>query len=112
MTVILRFCLVPGQLQVCHVLQQQIDYAFVLIGSKPIVWYISRIYAVHGYTGCIVCHGCKGYMIKEYFANSYLHNPDVMFDHACNDTTVRLEGSGQEFMEVLAGTQAGNDRGH
>jgi glucose-1-phosphate cytidylyltransferase len=55
----------------------------VEIGGKPILWHIMKIYAAHGITDFIVCCGYKGYMIKEYFANYYLHQCDVTFDLAC-----------------------------
>ena len=54
------------------------------IGSKPILWHIMKIYAAHGITEFIVCCGYKGYMIKEYFANYFVHNSDITFDLAAN----------------------------
>jgi glucose-1-phosphate cytidylyltransferase len=56
----------------------------VEIGGKPILWHIMKIYAAHGVTDFIICLGYKGYIIKEYFANYFLHNSDVMFDIAKN----------------------------
>lgn len=50
------------------------------IGSKPILWHIMKIYAYHGVTDFIICCGYKGYVIKEYFANYFLHNSDITFD--------------------------------
>lgn len=50
------------------------------IGGKPILWHIMKIYANHGITDFIVCLGYKGYMIKEYFANYFLHTSDITFD--------------------------------
>lgn len=52
----------------------------VEIGGKPILWHIMKIYSCHGVTDFIVCCGYKGYMIKEYFANYFLHTSDVTFD--------------------------------
>ncbi len=52
----------------------------VEIGGKPILWHIMKIYAAHGIEEFVVCLGYKGYMIKEYFANYYLHSCDVSFD--------------------------------
>jgi glucose-1-phosphate cytidylyltransferase len=49
------------------------------IGGKPILWHIMKIYAAHGVTDFIVCCGYKGYVIKEYFANYFLHTSDVTF---------------------------------
>lgn len=54
------------------------------IGGKPVLWHIMKIYAQHGITDFIVCCGYKGYVIKEYFANYFLHMADVTFDMANN----------------------------
>jgi glucose-1-phosphate cytidylyltransferase len=56
----------------------------VEIGGKPILWHIMKIYAAHGIDEFVVCLGYRGYMIKEYFANYYLHTCDVTFDIAGN----------------------------
>jgi glucose-1-phosphate cytidylyltransferase len=50
------------------------------IGSKPIIWHIMKIYSAHGIHDFVICLGYKGYMIKEYFANYFLHMSDVTFD--------------------------------
>ncbi len=50
------------------------------IGGKPILWHIMKIYAYYGHSEFIICCGYKGYVIKEYFANYFLHNSDVSFD--------------------------------
>ncbi len=50
------------------------------IGGKPILWHIMKIYSHHGINDFIVCCGYKGYLIKEYFANYFLHMSDVTFD--------------------------------
>ncbi|MDP1812023.1 MAG: glucose-1-phosphate cytidylyltransferase [Sediminibacterium sp.] len=50
------------------------------IGGKPILWHIMKIYAAYGINDFIVCLGYKGYVIKEYFANYFLHTSDVTFD--------------------------------
>ena len=52
----------------------------VEIGGKPILWHIMKIYSTHGVSEFIICLGYKGYMIKEYFANYFLHSSDVTFD--------------------------------
>lgn len=57
----------------------------VEIGGKPILWHIMKSYAAHGITEFIVCLGYKGYMVKEYFANYFLHMADVTIDLARND---------------------------
>ena len=58
------------------------------IGGKPMLWHIMKIYAAHGFNEFIVCLGYKGYLIKEYFANYFLHMADVTFDLAANSMQV------------------------
>ena len=50
------------------------------IGGKPILWHIMKIYSAHGINDFVICCGYKGYVIKEYFANYFLHISDVTFD--------------------------------
>lgn len=50
------------------------------IGGKPILWHIMKMYAAHGVNEFIICCGYKGYVIKEYFANYFIHNSDITFD--------------------------------
>ena len=50
------------------------------IGGMPILWHVLKVYAAHGITDFIICAGYKGYVIKEYFANDFLHMSDVTFD--------------------------------
>jgi glucose-1-phosphate cytidylyltransferase len=52
----------------------------VEIGGKPILWHIMKMYAAHGINDFIICCGYKGYVIKEYFSNYFLHMSDVTFD--------------------------------
>lgn len=54
------------------------------IGGKPILWHILKIYSAHGINDFVICLGYKGYVIKEYFANYFLHMSDVTFDMAEN----------------------------
>ncbi|MFT6658766.1 glucose-1-phosphate cytidylyltransferase [Maritalea sp.] len=54
------------------------------IGGMPLLWHIMKIYSAHGINDFIVCCGYKGYVIKEYFANYFLHKSDVTFDIANN----------------------------
>lgn len=54
------------------------------IGGRPLLWHIMKIYAAHGVNDFIICCGYKGYVIKEYFANYFLHMSDVTFDMAHN----------------------------
>ena len=58
------------------------------IGGKPVLWHIMKIYSAHGINDFIVCLGYKGYVIKEYFANYFLHMSDVTFDMAHNKMEV------------------------
>src|SRR5689334_8807171 len=58
------------------------------IGGRPILWHIMKIYAAHGINDFIICLGYKGYVIKEYFANYFLHMSDVTFDMSKNEVTV------------------------
>ena len=54
------------------------------IGGKPILWHIMKIYSSYGYNDFVVCLGYKGYVIKEYFANYFLHMSDITFDMTSN----------------------------
>lgn len=58
------------------------------IGGKPVLWHIMKIYSSHGIHDFVICCGYKGYMIKEYFANYFLHMSDVTFDMANNNMQV------------------------
>lgn len=60
----------------------------VHIGGRPILWHIMKIYSGHGVNDFIICCGYKGYVIKEYFANYFLHMSDVTFDMASNQMEV------------------------
>ena len=60
----------------------------VEIGGKPILWHILKIYSAHGINDFVICLGYKGYMVKEYFANYFLHMSDVTFDMANNKMEV------------------------
>lgn len=54
------------------------------IGGRPILWHIMKVYSAHGVNDFVICCGYKGYMIKEYFANYFLHMSDVTFDMTTN----------------------------
>ncbi len=58
------------------------------IGGKPILWHIMKIYSCYGINDFIICCGYKGYVIKEYFANYFLHSSDVTFDMQKNSMEV------------------------
>jgi len=60
----------------------------VEIGGRPILWHIMKLYSHHGINDFVVCCGYKGYVIKEYFANYFLHMSDVTFDMSANKMEV------------------------
>ncbi|XOV91174.1 MAG: glucose-1-phosphate cytidylyltransferase [Bacteroidota bacterium] len=60
----------------------------VEIGGKPILWHIMKIYSHFGFNEFIICLGYKGYVVKEYFANYFLHQSDVTFDLSANSMEV------------------------
>ncbi len=60
----------------------------VEIGGRPILWHILKIYSTHGINDFVICCGFKGYVIKEYFANYFLHTSDVTFDLSDNSMQV------------------------
>ncbi len=60
----------------------------VEIGGKPILWHIMKIYSHYGFNEFVICLGYKGFMIKEYFSNYFLHQSDVTFDLANNKMEV------------------------
>ncbi|CAK0756737.1 Glucose-1-phosphate cytidylyltransferase [Gammaproteobacteria bacterium] len=61
------------------------------IGGKPILWHILKIYSAHGVNDFVICCGYMGYVIKEYFANYFLHMSDVTFDMASNRMEVHQQ---------------------
>jgi len=63
------------------------------IGGRPILWHILKIYAHHGFREFIICLGYKGYMIKEYFMNFFLHHSDVTIDTAANQVVYHQTAS-------------------
>jgi glucose-1-phosphate cytidylyltransferase len=63
----------------------------VEVGGMPILWHIMKIYSYHGVNDFVVCCGYKGYMIKEYFANYFLHMSDVTFDLRANKMFVHQQ---------------------
>lgn len=60
----------------------------VEIGGKPMLWHIMKLYSAHGVNDFVICCGYKGYVIKEYFANYFLHMSDVTFDMVNNQMQV------------------------
>ena len=65
----------------------------VEIGNRPILWHIMKIYSAHGVNDFIICCGYKGYLIKEYFANYFLHMSDVTFNMKDNSMKVHNNNS-------------------
>jgi glucose-1-phosphate cytidylyltransferase len=65
----------------------------VEIGGKPIIWHIMKLYAAHGIQEFVICVGYKGYMIKEYFANYFLHMADITFELEENSMTTHTAGA-------------------
>lgn len=61
------------------------------IGGKPILWHIMKMYSSHGINDFVICCGYKGYVIKEYFANYFLHMSDVTFDMVGNEMEVHQQ---------------------
>jgi glucose-1-phosphate cytidylyltransferase len=65
----------------------------VEIGGKPILWHIMKLYSFYGFTEFIICCGYKGYLIKEYFSNYFLHMSDLTFDLVNNSMEVHRKNS-------------------
>ena len=65
----------------------------VEIGNRPIIWHIMKIYSFYGINEFIICCGYKGYMIKEYFSNYFLHLSDITFDLGANSMQVHRNPS-------------------
>lgn len=65
----------------------------VEIGSRPLLWHIMKTYSAYGVNDFVICCGYKGYVIKEFFANYFLHTSDVTFDLAANRMDVRSSHS-------------------
>ena len=82
----------------------------VEIGGMPILWHIMKIYSAHGVNDFIICLGYKGYLIKEYFANYFLHTADVTIDLRNNSTEIhekRTEPWRITLVDTGADTQTG-----
>jgi len=73
------------------------------IGGKPILWHIMKIYSAAGINDFIICLGYKGYLIKEYFANYFLHTSDVTIDLSKNELRV-LQNSAEPWTVTLLDT--------
>jgi glucose-1-phosphate cytidylyltransferase len=68
------------------------------VGAKPLLWHVMKIYAAQGVDEFVICLGYRGYVIKEYFANYYLHMGDVTFD--LRDNSMEVHQSGAEPWRV------------
>jgi glucose-1-phosphate cytidylyltransferase len=89
---------------------ETIPKPMVEIGEHPILWHIMKLYAAHAVNEFVICLGYKGYVIKEYFANYFLHNADVTFDLAANALEVhsgRAEPWKVTLVETGGGTMTG-----
>ena len=73
------------------------------IGGRPILWHIMKLYSAHGVNDFVICCGYKGYVIKEYFANYFLHMSDVTFDIATNRMEVHHQ-KGEPWKVTLVDT--------
>ena len=74
------------------------------IGGKPIIWHIMKMYSAHGVNEFIICCGYKGYMIKEYFSNYFLHQSDVTFRLDENSMKVH-DGRAEPWEVTLVDTE-------
>lgn len=75
----------------------------VEVGGKPIIWHIMKCYSQHGINDFVICLGYKGYMLKEFFSNYFLHLADVTIDIASNSTTIH-ETRGEPWRITLVET--------
>src|SRR3978361_1935086 len=75
----------------------------VEVGGRPILWHILKMYSAHGIFDFVICLGYKGYMIKEYFANYFLHNSDVTIDFA-NNSIKTLQSNTEPWTVTLLDT--------
>src|ERR1051325_8620521 len=75
----------------------------VEVGGKPIIWHIMKIYSHYGFNEFIVCLGYKGYVIKEYFVNYFMHSTDLTVDLKTNDLTFHNSPS-EDFKVTLVDT--------
>ena len=82
----------------------------VEIGGRPILWHILKLYSAQGINDFIICLGYKGYIIKEFFANYFLHTSDVTFDIAGNKMTVH-DSVAEPWRVTLVDTGEGTGTG-
>ncbi|MDR1541027.1 MAG: glucose-1-phosphate cytidylyltransferase [Clostridiales bacterium] len=83
----------------------------VEVGEKPLLWHIMKIYSHYGFHDFIICCGYKGYAIKEYFADYYLHNSDVAFDFRDGGRCDILTNAAEPWKVTLVDTGLGTMTG-
>ena len=82
----------------------------VQVGGRPILWHIMKIYGHYGITDFIICLGYKGYVVKEYFANYYLHNSDAVFDLSNGNVEI-IQNKAEPWRVTLVDTGANSMTG-
>src|ERR1700690_953769 len=82
----------------------------VEVGGRPILWHIMKIYSFHGIHDFVVCLGYKGYVIKEYFSNYFLHMSDVTFDMRDNSMEIH-QNAAEPWKVTLVDTGAETQTG-
>ncbi|MDI6731716.1 MAG: glucose-1-phosphate cytidylyltransferase [Candidatus Margulisbacteria bacterium] len=81
------------------------------IGEKPILWHIMKIYSYYGFNDFVICLGYKGYQIKEYFANYFLHESDVTFDFSHGRKEMVHSHAAEPWKVTLVNTGIGTQTG-
>lgn len=82
------------------------------LGDMPILWHIMKIYSAYGYNEFIICCGYKGYMIKEYFADYFLHMSDITFDFANDNKMIIHNNVAEPWKVTLIDTGAETQTGY
>tara|TARA_B100000579_G_scaffold408930_1_gene397480 strand:+ start:305 stop:1081 length:777 start_codon:yes stop_codon:yes gene_type:complete len=82
----------------------------VEIGGKPILWHIMKIYSAHGINDFVICCGYKGYLIKEFFVNYFMHTSDVVVDLKENQVEIK-KNSSEPWSVTLADTGEATNTG-
>ena len=80
------------------------------VGGKPIIWHIMKIYSHYGFNDFVICLGYKGYVIKEYFANYFLHSADITLDLEKNKMEV-LGSKAEPWKATLIDTGLNTETG-
>ena len=76
----------------------------ITIGEQPILWHIMKYYSSFGFHDFVICCGYKGYMIKEYFADYYLHRSDVTFDFSAENRMTVHQNVAEPWRVTLVDT--------